>query len=197
MQALAQPSSAGIYTCIDASGRRITADRPIPQCADREQSVYGRTGVELKRIGPALSEVEMAERLEQRRLEQQQAYRAREQRRRDAALLVRYPDRAAHESERRQSLAQVNELQIITHKRLMELEKAHFELSQELEFYAKDPSKAPGKLRAALEDSERNVQEQKRYIEAQEADKRRIHLRFNEELERLQSLWDSQKNQQP
>ena len=197
MQALAQPSSAGIYTCIDASGRRITADRPIPQCADREQSVYGRTGVELKRIGPALSEVEMAERLEQRRLEQQQAYRAREQRRRDAALLVRYPDRAAHEAERRQSLAQVNELQIITHKRLMELEKAHFELSQELEFYAKDPSKAPGKLRAALEDSERNVQEQKRYIEAQEADKRRIHLRFNEELERLQSLCDSQKNQQP
>lgn len=197
MPVLAQPSSAGIYTCIDASGRRITADRPIPQCLDREQRVYGRTGVELKRIGPALTEVEMAERLEQRRLEQQQVNRAREQRRRDAALLVRYPDRETHEAERRQSLTQVNDLQIIAHKRLMELEKTHFELTQELEFYTKEPIKVPAKLRAALEDSERNVQEQKRFIEGQEADKRRIHLRFNEELERLQSLWDSQNNQQP
>ncbi len=42
-QAPAAPS-AGIYTCIDDKGRRITADRPIPECIDREQQVLNRDG---------------------------------------------------------------------------------------------------------------------------------------------------------
>ena len=37
--ALAQtpPVVGGVYTCVDAKGRRLTADRPIPECTDREQ----------------------------------------------------------------------------------------------------------------------------------------------------------------
>ena len=29
----------GIYTCTDAKGRKLTSDRPIPECHDREQRV--------------------------------------------------------------------------------------------------------------------------------------------------------------
>lgn len=39
------PSGSNIYTCIDASGVRITSDRLIPQCQDREQRVLGPSGV--------------------------------------------------------------------------------------------------------------------------------------------------------
>ena len=42
-QAPAQPGSA-IYSCIDDKGRRITADRPIAACIDREQQVLNRDG---------------------------------------------------------------------------------------------------------------------------------------------------------
>ena len=35
---------AGIYTCIDDKGRRVTADRPIPECAQREQQVLNSDG---------------------------------------------------------------------------------------------------------------------------------------------------------
>ncbi|MCH2242727.1 MAG: hypothetical protein MK041_12565, partial [Aquabacterium sp.] len=41
------PSTASrpaIYSCIDASGRRITSDRPIPECLDREQKLHNRDG---------------------------------------------------------------------------------------------------------------------------------------------------------
>ena len=30
-----------IYSCIDAKGRRLTSDRPIMECLDREQTQYG------------------------------------------------------------------------------------------------------------------------------------------------------------
>jgi hypothetical protein len=28
------PSIGGIYTCVDAKGRKLTSDRPIAECAD-------------------------------------------------------------------------------------------------------------------------------------------------------------------
>ena len=31
--------AAGIYSCVDAQGRRLTSDRPIPACVNREQRV--------------------------------------------------------------------------------------------------------------------------------------------------------------
>lgn len=40
----AQAQSSGIYTCIDAQGKRHTADRPIPECLDREQRLLNRDG---------------------------------------------------------------------------------------------------------------------------------------------------------
>ena len=42
-QAPAKPA-AGNYTCIDDKGRRITADRPIPECVNREQHLLNRDG---------------------------------------------------------------------------------------------------------------------------------------------------------
>ena len=38
-------SAGGIYTCVDAYGRRITSDRPIPECMDREQRQLSSSGV--------------------------------------------------------------------------------------------------------------------------------------------------------
>ena len=51
-----------VYTCIDKTGRRITADRPIADCVDREQRILDHTGAERRRIGPTLTEHEHAAR---------------------------------------------------------------------------------------------------------------------------------------
>ncbi len=44
-------SGQAIYTCVDAQGRRITADRPILECNDRDQRELNRDGT-LRRIVP-------------------------------------------------------------------------------------------------------------------------------------------------
>ena len=58
-----------VYTCIDKTGRRITADRPIADCVDREQRILDHTGAERRRIGPTLTEHERAALEVQRRKE--------------------------------------------------------------------------------------------------------------------------------
>lgn len=182
----------GIYTCVDAAGRRWTADRPIAQCVDREQRVLSPSGVERKRIAPALTEAQMAQRLEERRLEQAQAQRILEQRRRDAALLSRYPNSHSHEAQRQQSLEQFEELQLTAEKRLVELKALHAEQAKELDFYANDPSRIPARLQMSIEAAQRTEQEQQRFIDRQITEKQRVQQRFDAELERLRPLWDSQ-----
>ena len=52
------PAPAGIYTCIDAHGRRLTSDRPIPACIDREQRELNRDGTVRRIIPPTLTATE-------------------------------------------------------------------------------------------------------------------------------------------
>ena len=56
---LAQTEPAGgIYSCVDAYGRRLTSDRPILSCIDREQRELNRSGGTRRVIPPTLSATE-------------------------------------------------------------------------------------------------------------------------------------------
>ena len=190
----AQPATGGsIYTCIDAQGRRITSDRPIAECLDREQRELGPTGVTRRKIGPSLTEQERAALEAQRRKEAEEQSRILEERRRDRALLARYPNQAAHDAERAQALTQVNEVIAIAQRRLRELQQERKALDREMEFYQKDPSKAPAKLRRQIAENQDEMAAQLRFIADREEEKRRIHQRFDAELAHLRQLWDSQR----
>lgn len=115
------PGGPGIYTCVDRNGRRITADRPIPECIDREQKELGPSGTVRRQIGPTLTEVERAEIEQQRRREAEERNRQTEERRRERALVARYPDKAAHDAERAAAIAQIDDLMLIAQKRIGEL----------------------------------------------------------------------------
>ena len=60
-QATTKPPG-GIYTCIDDKGRRLTADRPIAECTDREQQVLNRDGSLRTVLPPTLTAEERAQR---------------------------------------------------------------------------------------------------------------------------------------
>ena len=71
----AQSSAGGIYTCVDAQGRRLTSDRPIMACNDREQRELSRSGTVVRVIGPTLTPKER----EAEEARQRQAEKAREE----------------------------------------------------------------------------------------------------------------------
>jgi len=183
------PNAGGIYTCTDARGRTLTADRPIADCNDREQRELSPSGLTRRKIEPTYSARELAEREDRAREAAVQAARATDERRRERALLVRYPNAASHDRERNEALVQVDAVIQAAKKRVAELGEDRKKIDEELEFYKHDTSKAPGAVRRKLEDNTQSLAVQNRFITEQEEEKKRVNARFDEERARLKPLW--------
>jgi len=186
------PPSAAIYSCTDARGRTLTADRPIAECSDREQRELSPSGTTRRRIEPTYTARELAEREDRAREAALQATRLIDERRRERALLVRYPNATVHDRERKEALVQIDAVIQAAQKRLDELAEDRKKIDEELEFYKHDISKAPGAVRRKLEDNGQSVAVQNRFIGEQEDEKKRLNARFDEERSRLKQIWSPQ-----
>lgn len=190
--AQSQGATGGIYTCVDRNGRRLTADRPIPECLDREQRELSPSGITRRQIGPSLTELERAAQDAQNRKDAEERARVVEERRRERVLVARYPDKAAHDVERAAAIQMVDDVTATAEKRTLELKAERKKLDVEMEFYKKDPNKAPMTLRRKIAEIDDSLAEQQRFIAGQDQEKRRVHARFDNELSQLRKLWDAQ-----
>lgn len=179
----------GIYSCVDGKGRRITADRPIAECIDRPQREINPSGTVKRVVGPSLTAQERAALEEKDKLAAEARARETEEKRRDRALLLRYPSRAVHDKERAEALEQIDVVIKAASKRATELATQRKAIDADLEFYKSDPAKAPPSLKRKLEENDSSVAVQKRFIAEQDAEKKRVNLRFDEELAKLNQLW--------
>lgn len=200
--ALAQPAKTdapgvGIYTCIDARGRTLTADRPIAECSDREQRELGPSGTVRRKLEPTYTARELQEREDRAREAAIQAARLIDERRRERALLVRYPNATTHDRERVEALSQIDAVIQAAKKRIAELADERKKIDEELEFYKQDTSKAPGAVRRRIEDNTQSVAVQNRFVAEQEDEKKRVNARFDEERGRLKTLWSPQNGGNP
>jgi hypothetical protein len=182
-------AQGGIYTCVDAKGRRLTSDRPIIDCIDREQTEMSPSGKVLRRVGPSLTAQERAVEEEKQRKALEEKTRADEEKRRDRALLSRFPNRAAHEKERTIALRVVDDVIEAANRRVSELGWQRKKLDAEVEFYKGDVKQAPPQVKRQLDENESQLAAQKRFIANQEEEKKRINARYAEELVRLERLW--------
>ncbi|MGJ7526181.1 DUF4124 domain-containing protein [Variovorax sp. GB1P17] len=190
-------AAAGIFTCTDSRGRTLTADRPIAECNDREQRELNPSGSIRRKIEPTYTARELAEREDRAREAAIQAARVTDERRRERALLVRYPNAATHDRERNEALVQIDAVIQAAKKRIAELGEDRKKIDEELEFYKADTSKAPGAVRRKLEDNTQSVAVQNRFIAEQDEEKKRVNARFDEERGRLKLLWSPQNGGTP
>lgn len=180
-----------IYVCTDAKGHRITSDRPIVECVDREQKELNPSGTTRRVLPPTPTALERAAMEEKERQANEERLHAAEQRRIDRLLVARYPSQAPHDADRAKALQAANEVIAMAQARIGELHVQRKKLDQETEFY-KSPAKYPGPLKRQLEDNEQQVAAQQRFIAAQEEEKKRIAQRYDTELARLKQLWAQQ-----
>jgi hypothetical protein len=190
-------ASAGIYTCTDARGRTLTADRPIAECSDREQRELNPSGSTRRKLEPTYTARELQEREDRAREAAIVAARQTDERRRERALLVRYPNSATHDRERAEALAQIDAVSEAARKRISELSEDRKKIDEEMEFYKQDPAKAPGALRRRIDENAKSVAVQNRFIAEQEDEKKRVNARFDEERTRLKTLWTPQNGGNP
>jgi hypothetical protein len=181
--------SGGIYVCIDGKGRKLTSDRPIPECIDREQRELSPSGSVRRTIAPTLTAQERAAIEEKQKLAQAETTKQQEDKRRDKALLSRFPNREAHDRVRADSLVQINEFIAAARAEMTQVLKQRKQLDVEMEFYKADPTKAPIALKRQYESSDASMAMQHSYIKEQEAEKNRVNARFDAELVKLNPLW--------
>lgn len=184
-----QSTVAGVYTCVDAKGRKLTADRPIPECIDREQQVLNPSGTVKARVGPTLTALEQKALEQKAKKEADEQGRLNDEKRRDRALLVRYPNKKVHDQERAEALTQIAAVVKAASTRMDELARQRVSIDTEMEFYKKDPTKAPAYLRRQWEENTQSHAVQQRFIAEQEAESKRVNARFDDELVRLRQLW--------
>jgi len=187
-----QQATQGIYTCVDARGRTLTSDRPIPECLDREQKVLNPSGTVKALVGPTLTLQERRVLEAKNKAEQEERARLNEEKRRDRALLIRYPRKSVHDKERAEALAQIGVVRQAALNRVDELHRQRAIIDQEMEFYKTDPTKAPPSLRRQVAEVTNSLSVQARFIAEQDAELGRVNTRFDEDLARLEPLWAMQ-----
>lgn len=183
--ALAAPGQ--IYSCIDANGNKLTSDRPIPACADREQRVLNADG-SLRRIVPPTPTAD--ERAEAEAAARRAAIERAAQKdaiRRDRNLLNRFPDEAAHQRAREAALDDVRKALRNYEERIKLLATERKPLLDEAEFYV--GRELPAKLRQAFDANDAAVEAQRTLIANQQAEAVRINKLYDVELDRLKQLW--------
>lgn len=180
-------SVGGIFTCVTPDGRRITSDRPIPECSTREQRQLNGDGSLRRVVPPQLTAEERAEKeardrkAEIERLAQQDAIR------RDRNLMLRYPDEATHQRAREAALDTVRAAMKTSEKRLNELSAERKPLLDEAEFYK--GKTLPAKLRLAMDANDAATDAQRSAIQNQQAELERVNRLYDAELARLRRLW--------
>lgn len=183
----ATDGSPGIYTCVDDKGRRLTSDRPIPDCYAREQRVLNRDG-SLRTVKlPPLTADERADRDAAERQAAAQRTAHNDAIRRDRNLVNRYPNDAAHRKSREEALNTVRAAIKSSEARVTELAAERKPLEAEAEFYK--GKTLPTKLKQNLDANDAAVEAQKSSAQNQGAELVRINRLYDIELERLKRLW--------
>ena len=185
---LAQEKSSrgGIYTC-EVNGRKLTSDRPIPECTAKEQRKLKSDGSLDRIVPPTMTADEKAEAEAREREAKAQLVAQQDAIRRDRNLVARFPNEAAHRKAREKALDDVRNAIRISESRVKLLENERKPLMDETEFYVGKP--LPTKLKLAIDANDAALAAQKALIQNQQAEVGRINALYDVELARLKKLW--------
>ena len=181
-------AGGGIYSCVDDRGRRLTSDRPIPECLAKEQRMLNADGSLKAMHPPSLTPEERAAQ-EARERSAAQARAARDEAvRRDRQLLLRFRTEPQHTRARESALEAVRVAQRGTQARLADLSRQRQALNSEAEFYKGQA--LPAKLRAQYDALDAAQAAQRDATSDQQSEIERISKHYDTELQRLRLLWN-------
>jgi hypothetical protein len=184
---LMHAAHAEIYICKDASGRTLTSDRPIPECAERKVRVLGKNGLTAREIAaPLTEEQKRQQQIEQDKRKQAQAA-AEEQKRQDRALLARFSKEADIELARRRTLDQINEHIKREEVSISISEKRLKDARAEAAAQAKGKA-VPAPIQRKIDDSVQSIAASKQQISDYQADVAKTNAKYDLTLKRFREL---------
>lgn len=183
-QATARPP---IYSCIDANGKKLTSDRPILECLNRDQRVLNADGSPNRVVPPTPTADERAAAEQREREAAAERAAKNEAIRRDRNLLSRFPNEAAHAKARAKALDDIGNSMRISEARIKLLKAERKPLLDEAEFYVGKP--LPTKIKSDLDANDASLEAQRVLVQNQQVEVVRINGLYDAELARLKKLW--------
>jgi len=179
-----------IFQC-EVNGKKVTSDRPIAECANKEQRQLNPDGSLYRFVKPIPTpdETEEMERKERERLaalaNQNDAVR------RDRNLMQRFPNEAAHKKARDKALDDLRVAGKNSEARIGLLLKERKTLEDEKQFYVNEQvnKPLPTLLKQKLDANEAALEAQKSLAQNQDSEVARINKLYDAELARLRKLW--------
>jgi hypothetical protein len=184
--AAAQGTTSGnMYTCRDHSGRTVTSDRPIPDCAGVMREL-GPSGVVKREIAPPMTPEQQRQKEAEDRARRTVDETVREQHRRDLALLTAYQNEDQIEAARKRALADANDAIKTSQERLDDLQKDKKALEHEGETYKGKPVSPLYQRR--VEDNQMLINDEDAAIKQRRVDVERINQRYDDDRKRFREL---------
>jgi flagellar biosynthesis GTPase FlhF len=175
-----------IYMCKDASGRTLTSDRPIPECADRVTKEMDKGGIVRREILPPLTEQQRLQKQQEEERRKAEAEEAAKQKQADAALMARF------RNENDIALAKKRNLDVVQDpikRETLSLEAAEKErkaAQQEVDKFK--GKKVPAGIQRKLDESNQLVADIKKRLEEYQQEAALISGKFDDILKRYREL---------
>jgi hypothetical protein len=185
-QAQAPAVIKSIYSC-EVNGKRLTSDRPIAECLDREQKQHTVDGSIKRVVPPTLTAEERADAEARDRDRLAERARCQEAIRSDRNLTARFPNEAVHRKARETALDDVRGNVRLSEARVKLLMAERKPLLDEAEFYV--GKTLPIKLKGQLDANDASLAAQRTLIQNQETEVGRINARYDLEQVQLRKLW--------
>jgi hypothetical protein len=177
-----------LYSCITADGKRISGDRPPPECANRQIRISRADGTPYGTIEPPLTPEQVKKRDDEAKRKMLDSEAARAQLQSDRSLLETYSSIEEIEAQRRRVLADLQRNLDRSVTRKSELQRDRKKLDNETEFYPK--RELPEKLKRELAANNEMTKSQDKSIADTRAEMARANARFDAFAKRFKELLD-------
>jgi hypothetical protein len=179
-----------IYQC-ELNGKKVTSDRLIPECVNKEQRQLNADG-SLNRVIPPVPTADERTDLDQKQRDAD-AKRAADNDaiRRDRNLMQRFPNEAEHRKARAKSLEEIRASAKNSEARIALLLGEKKKLEEEKQFYVNEQvnKPLPALLKQKLDANEASLEAQRSLAQNQQSEVVRINALYDIELARLKKLW--------
>jgi hypothetical protein len=190
LQAASSAGAQSTYSCRDRNGHTLTSDRPIADCAGVMRELTP-SGVLRREIAPPLTAEQQRQKEADDRVKRTADEAAREQHRRDMALLTAYQNEDQIEAARKRALSDASESIRASHERLAELEKEKKAFEQDAEAYK--GKAVPPLFKRKVDDNQALIDDEQAAIKQRQVDVERVNQRYDEDKRRYRELSTAKK----
>src|SRR5215831_16704487 len=191
--ALAQQSQAPqrMYKCKDAKGNTYYTQIPPRECLGRDSEELNKSGMVVKRTekGPTAAEIQARD--ADKKKKEGEAEKAKEERRKELALLNTYSSEKDIEDQRARALKEAQEQIAATERSIEGAKKRQQDLDKEKEFYTKKPM--PPKLKQEFANLDTEIKNQNTLLEAKKAEIDKINAKYDDDKKRYVALTAAKK----